>query len=74
MKRVILYSTARCPYCQIAKRYLEQQGIRYRLCDVNTAKGRKEFSTTGLQSVPVLKVGEQLMKGFSVKQFKKLYD
>ena len=74
MKRIVLYSTDKCPHCQTAKRYLEQQGITFRLCNIKTAKGQKEFAAIGLRGVPVLKVGNQLLNGFSVKGFNALYN
>ncbi|NQY50208.1 MAG: glutaredoxin family protein [Colwellia sp.] len=74
MKRVVLYTTDKCPHCQTAKRYLEQQGIAFRLCNIKTAKGQKEFAATGLRGVPVLKVGDQLFNGFSVKTFTEVYN
>ena len=74
MKRVVLYTTDKCPHCQTAKRYLEQQGIAFRLCNIKTAKGQKEFAATGLRGVPVLKVGDQLLNGFSVNTFTELYN
>ena len=73
MKRVVLYSMDKCPHCQSAKQYLEQQKIPYRLCDIKTAKGQKEFAANGLRGVPVVKIGDQLLKGFSVKEFIKLF-
>ena len=73
MKRVVLYSMDKCPHCQSAKKYLEQQKIPFRLCNIKTPKGQKEFSATGLRGVPVLKVGDQLLKGFSVAEFTKLF-
>ncbi|PCI53751.1 MAG: NrdH-redoxin [Gammaproteobacteria bacterium] len=72
MKRVVLYSMDKCPHCQSAKHYLEQQKIPYRLCNVKTAKGQKEFAATRLRGVPVLKIGDQLLKGFSVTEFNQL--
>ena len=74
MKRVVLYTTDKCPHCQTAKRYLEQQGIAFRLCNIKTAKGQKAFAATGLRGVPVLKVGDQLFNGFSVKTFTEVYN
>ena len=73
MKRIVFYSMDKCPHCQSAKLYLEQQKIPYRLCNIKTAKGQKEFSATGLRGVPVLKIGDQLLKGFSVKEFNQLF-
>ncbi|PKI13839.1 glutaredoxin family protein [Colwellia sp. 12G3] len=74
MKRVVLYTMEKCPHCQTAKRYLEQQGIAFRLCNIKTAKGQREFAGTGLRGVPVLKVGDQLLNGFSIKDFTALYN
>ena len=73
MKRVTLYSMDKCANCATAKKYLDQQGIQYRLCNVKTAKGQKEFSATGMRAVPVLKIGDQLLNGFTVKKFNQLY-
>lgn len=74
MKKVVLYASDKCPHCQVAKRYLEQQGIAFRLCNVKTPKGQKEFAKTGLRGIPVLKIGDQLLNGFSVKGFTKMYN
>jgi glutaredoxin len=74
MKRVVLYTTDQCSHCQTAKRYLEQQGIAFRTCNIKTAKGQKEFSALGFRAVPVLKVGDQLLNGFSVKGFNGLFN
>lgn len=73
MKRVVLYSMSSCPHCDTAKRYLEQQKIKFRLVNVKTPAGQKEFSRSGYRAVPVLKIGEDYMNGFSIKQFKQLY-
>lgn len=73
MKKVTLYTLNKCPHCDTAKAYLDQQGITYRLCNVQTPSGRKEFAKLGLRGVPVLKIGNQILKGFSVKAFNKLY-
>jgi len=74
MKRVVLYSTDKCAHCQTVKRYLAQQGIAFRLCNIKTAKGQKEFTVTGLRGVSVLKIGDQLLNGFTVKGFNALYN
>lgn len=73
MKRVTLYTMDKCPHCETAKKYLDKQGIRYRLCNVKSPKGQKDFAGTGLRGVPALQVGDTLMNGFSVKKFNQLY-
>lgn len=74
MKKVVLYTMNKCPHCQTAKSYLDKQGIAYRLCNVQTPKGQKEFAKLRLRGVPVLKIGDQILNGFSVKQFNALYE
>lgn len=73
MKRVTLFTMKNCRHCQNAKKYLDQLGIHYRLCDVQTPKGQKEFAKSGYRAVPVLRVGEQWLNGFSVAEFTRLY-
>jgi glutaredoxin len=73
MKRIVLYTMEKCPHCLTAKNYLDKQGIKYRLCNIKTPSGQKEFSKLNMRGVPVLKIGDQLLNGFSVKQFTQLY-
>lgn len=73
MKRIVLFTMEKCPHCQTAKRYLDEQKIPYRLCNVKSPKGRKEFAATGFRGVPVLKIGDQFLNGFSIKGFKQLF-
>lgn len=73
MKRVILYTMNNCPHCQTAKRYFEQEGIPFRLCNVKTPAGQKEFSKLNMRGVPVIKVADQILKGFNIKSFNQAY-
>ena len=73
MKRITLFSMANCPHCKTAKQYFEQQKITFRMVDVKSASGQKEFAKTGYRGVPVLKVGDQLLNGFSIKGFNNIY-
>lgn len=73
MKRIVLYTMTNCPHCQTAKKYLEGQNIPFRLCNIKTPAGNKEYSKLRLRGVPVLKVGDQILNGFTVKSFNQLY-
>jgi len=64
---------ASCGNCASAQKYFDAQGIKYRLCNVKSPAGSKEFNRLRLRSVPVIKVGDQLMQGFSIKGFNQLY-
>ncbi|MGB1263443.1 MAG: glutaredoxin family protein [Cognaticolwellia sp.] len=73
MKRIILYTMNNCPHCQSAKQYLEEKKLPFRLCNIKTAAGQKEFAKLRLRGVPVLKIGDQVLNGFNVKKFNQLY-
>lgn len=73
MKRVVLFTLNDCPHCMTAKRYLDQQAITYRLCNIKTPAGQKEFRKTGMRGVPVIKIGDRVINGFSVKEFNQYY-
>ncbi len=54
MKDILIYSTAACPYCIVAKRALEKAGIGYREIDITrTPHVRDELhAKTGERTVP----------------------
>ncbi|AOW76670.1 NrdH-redoxin [Colwellia sp. PAMC 20917] len=74
MKKIVLYSMSNCPHCDTAKAYLDKNNIAYRLCNVKTAAGQKEFRRANFRSVPVIKIGEEYLQGFKVAAFKALYE
>jgi len=74
VKKVVLYSMSNCPHCDTAKQYFEKHHITYRLCNVKTPAGQKEFRRTNFRGVPVIKVGEQYLQGFKASTFSKLYN
>jgi glutaredoxin len=73
MKRIVLYVKDKCPHCKIAQRYLDEKGITYRLTNAKMQRGRKELDALRATSMPVLKVGDQVMIGWNVQQFEKLH-
>jgi peroxiredoxin len=73
MKRVVLYISDKCPHSREAKKYLDDNGIKYRLTNAKMQRGRKELDAIGVSSLPALKIGNDLMIGWNLKNFKKLY-
>ena len=73
MKRVVLYISDKCPHCREAQKYLDDNGIKYRLTNAKMQRGRKELDAIGASSVPALKIGNEVMIGWDLKHFKKLY-
>jgi glutaredoxin-like YruB-family protein len=65
-KRVIVFSTPSCTYCNAAKKYFRQQGIRFRDVDVSKdqAAARDMVRRSGQQGVPVIDIGGRIIVGF----------
>ncbi|MEZ8930506.1 MULTISPECIES: glutaredoxin family protein [unclassified Vibrio] len=74
MKRVVLYVADKCPHCKDAQRYLDSKKIVYRLTNAKMQRGRKELQAMGARSIPLLKIGDQVMVGWNQKNFDKMYN
>ncbi len=63
---VRVFSTSTCPYCKMAKTYLDEMGIAYENVDVAAdAAGRDEMiKKSGQMGVPVIDVDGELVIGF----------
>ncbi len=63
---VIVYSTATCPYCVMAKRYLSEKGVKYTDYDVGSDQRRafELLSKSGQMGVPVLDIKGRIIVGF----------
>jgi glutaredoxin len=71
---VIMYTTAWCPSCKAARRYLQRRGIPYREYDVETSdEGKRDYKKLGMRGVPTILVGGSRMVGFSSTNFERLY-
>ncbi len=66
MARVLMYSTATCPYCQGAERLLARKGVRdlerVRV-DLDPARRREMIERSGRRSVPQIWIGERHVGG-----------
>ncbi len=72
-KEVKVYSTPTCPYCKMAKKFLEDNGIKYQ--DLNVAQDRaaraEMINKSGQMGVPVIDIDGELILGFDQAQLKK---
>ena len=54
-----------CPYCKELKELYDKEGIEYENVDINLQENEEEsnkvFKVTGVDSVPIVKVGNQLL-------------
>lgn len=64
--KVIMFSTPTCSFCNIAKRYFREKGIRF--TDVDVSKDQKAAldmqRRTGQTGVPVIMINNRPIIGF----------
>ena len=67
MKKVTIYSTPTCHFCNMAKDYFKEHNVQYETFDVSTnADKRKEMmDKSGQLGVPVILVDDQVVVGFN---------
>src|SRR5260363_26402 len=68
MKKVLMYSTRICPYCQAAERLLKSRGverIEKILVDENPALREQMIQRTGLKTVPQIFIGDMYVGGMT---------
>lgn len=74
MKKVKVYSTPTCPYCVMAKQWLESKKVPFE--DVNVAADHQAamemVEKTGQMGVPVIEVDGQFVVGFDAESIEKL--
>ncbi|MDR7869658.1 MAG: glutaredoxin family protein [Tissierellaceae bacterium] len=65
MKNVVVYTSNTCPYCTLAKNYLDERGVSYTEKNVQTDKtARQELMGMGHMGVPVLVIDGEEIVGF----------
>jgi glutaredoxin 3 len=64
--KVKVYSTQTCPYCHMAKHYLEAQNVEFEDIDVSSdEKAASEMvDKTGQMGVPVIEIDGKFVVGF----------
>lgn len=75
MPKVTVYSTKSCPYCRMAKAFLERQGVPYVSIDVGTDKeqAKKMVEISGQYGVPVTTVDDEVIVGFDAQRLNELF-
>ena len=65
-KKVTIYSTPTCHFCQMTKDFLKEKGIGYTEHDVahDLEKRQEMIQKSGQMGVPVIFVGEEMIIGF----------
>jgi len=66
-KKVTVYSTPTCHFCNMAKEYFDEKGVKYESFDVATdmEKRKEMMEKSGQMGVPVIVIGEDIIVGFN---------
>jgi alkyl hydroperoxide reductase subunit F len=75
MTKVTVYSTQNCPYCRMAKAFLEKHGVPYESIDVgaDTEAAKKMIDLSGQRGVPVIMVDDEVVVGFDSDRLNELF-
>ena len=67
---VKVYSTETCPWCQRAKQYLTEKGVKFK--DIDVGKDREcldeMIELSGQMAVPVIAIDKEFIIGFNQKE------
>jgi len=64
-KKILIYTTATCPFCHQTKEYLDSKKIKYTNFDVSDpAKAQEMIDKSGQMGVPVLDIEGKIIVGF----------
>ena len=65
-KKVSIYSTPTCTYCNMAKSFFRENKVAYEEFDVasDLEKRKEMIEISGQMGVPVIKIGSDILVGF----------
>lgn len=70
---VVLYSASGCTYCVKTKKLLNELGVAYQEVDIeHSQQGRERFQALGGRGVPLLTIGENVIKGYQPAEIRRL--
>ena len=76
MKKVEIYSTPTCHFCDLAKHYFADNNIEFTNYNVaeDQAKRAEMVEITGQLGVPVIKIGDDVVIGFNKEKIAELLE
>ena len=74
MANIKVYSTPTCPYCMMAKKYLDDNNVQFENIDVSTnqAAAQEMIKKSGQMGVPVIDIDGNIIIGFDKSKIKNL--
>lgn len=72
MKKVVIYSTPTCTYCNMTKEFLTKNNVEFTNFDVSTdeAKRTEMIDKSGQMGVPVIDIEGEIIVGFDEEKLK----
>jgi glutaredoxin 3 len=76
MKKVTIYSTPTCHYCNMAKDYFKEHNVQYDAFDVSVDqdKRREMMEKSGQLGVPVITIEDKVIIGFNKSKIAELLE
>ncbi len=71
-KKVQIYTSTTCPYCEMAKDYFRTKGIKYEEMSTTEPENRKNLVSKGIRGVPAIFIGDKYVVGFDPEEIEKL--
>lgn len=66
MKKILIYTTNTCPYCIMAKKFLQDKQLSYTeiRVDLDDEEREKMITRSGRRTVPQIFIDEELIGGY----------
>ena len=66
-KKIVIYSTPKCPVCKLAKAYLGKKGLQYKDIDISASEdaAHEMIHRSGQMATPVIFIDDKMMLGFN---------
>lgn len=75
MKNITVYTSSTCPYCTLAKDYLNEKGVEFDERNISTSReAREELMAKGHTGVPVIIIDNEEIVGFDKARIDTLLD
>jgi len=65
-KKILIYTLPTCHFCQLAKEYFKEKGVRYEEKDVSRDEAAQQemIDKSGAFATPVIDIGGKIIIGF----------